>query len=224
MAPLKIAKEKLEKVKYDPQGLVTAIIQDYQDGRVLMVAYMNQESLEKTIETGQTYFYSRSRQSLWHKGETSGHIQIVKSMEIDCDGDALLFQVEQVGVACHEGIRSCFRPVDSSQPMSTEVTEQATQDQKAELGEVLAGLSQVIAQRKEEMPEGSYTTYLFTKGQDKILKKIGEEAAEVIIASKNNEAEELIYESCDLLYHLLVLLRHQNIELSDLAQELNKRR
>ncbi|QGG49020.1 bifunctional phosphoribosyl-AMP cyclohydrolase/phosphoribosyl-ATP diphosphatase HisIE [Heliorestis convoluta] len=236
MASLNISNDLIDKVKYDPQGLVTAIIQDYRDGRVLMVAYMNRESLAKTIETGQTYFYSRSRQTLWHKGETSGHVQYVKDLEIDCDGDALLFQVEQVGVACHEGLRSCFRSPDleaqegdrKNQDLEAEKSidsiDREKNKEKRDIGLVLTGLSQVIADRQKEMPEGSYTTYLFTKGQDKILKKIGEEAAEVIIASKNHANEEIIYESCDFLYHLLVLLREHNIELSDLAQELDKRR
>lgn len=233
MARLNVDPKFLDELKFDAHGLIPVIIQDYTDGRVLMVAYMNRESIEKTLETGQTHFYSRSRQELWHKGATSGHFQHVKSLEVDCDRDALLWQVEQIGAACHEGLRSCFRGTAGKTDEETTLTIQTEDgsngsvnnaERQKNIGWILEELATVIASRKKEMPEGSYTTYLFTKGQDKILKKVGEEAAEVIIGAKNNSRNEIVYECSDLIYHLLVLLRHYDIELAEIAQELNKRR
>ena len=198
------------QLKFDAHGLIPAVVQHDLTGRVLMVAYMNKEALEQTIGTGETVFYSRSRQEIWHKGETSGNTQTVKAIHYDCDEDTLLIQVIPQGPACHTGEISCFyrsAAGDDKQP-----------------GNILEQLKQVIAHRKIEMPEGSYTTYLFSKGLDKILKKVGEETAEVIIASKNSGKDELIYETADLIYHLLVLLEEKQISLEEIYQELDKRR
>lgn len=197
----------MTKLKFDDKGLVPAVVQDVHTGRVLMLAYMNEESLKKTIESGQTWFFSRSRQELWHKGATSGHIQMVKRIDYDCDGDALLVQVEQVGGACHTGASTCFYRTLSGETM-------------APADNFLAELERIIAERKVNKPEGSYVATLFDKGLDKILKKIGEEAGEVIIAAKNEDRSELIYESGDLLFHLLVLLAEKDVALSEVLCEL----
>ena len=176
----------LEELSFDSNGLITAVIQDVTTKEVLMVAYMNEESLRKTIETGQTWFFSRSRNELWHKGETSGNFQHVKGIRYDCDGDALLIEVEPQGPSCHTGEQSCFyRSIVESEPNSS----------------VISRLFVTVKERKANPKAGSYTNYLFDKGIDKILKKVGEETSEVIIASKNNSKEELIYETADLVYH-----------------------
>ena len=182
-----------------------------------MLAYMNRESLAKTLETGTTWFYSRSRHELWNKGATSGHVQQVREMYYDCDGDTLLVKVEQTGAACHEGTFSCFsRKFGES--------EQAVTERPKAPGGVLQGLYEVIEDRRQNPKEGSYTNLLFEKGQDKILKKVGEEAAETIIASKNNSRGEVVYEMADLWYHCLVLLAWHGINIEDLLTELGKRR
>ncbi|SNS77911.1 phosphoribosyl-ATP pyrophosphatase /phosphoribosyl-AMP cyclohydrolase [Bacillus sp. OK838] len=193
----------LETIKYDDKGLIPAIIQDAGTGEVLTLAYMNEESLKLSIEKGETIFFSRSRNELWHKGATSGNIQKIIEMKYDCDQDALVVRVVPAGPACHTGATSCFSELiyqnnEAGQAMQANVT-------------FLAELETLIKKRKSEMPEGSYTTYLFEKGVDKILKKVGEEAAEVIIAAKNRDAEELSMESADLLYHLFVLLQEQEL-------------
>jgi phosphoribosyl-ATP pyrophosphohydrolase/phosphoribosyl-AMP cyclohydrolase len=195
------------ELKFGADGLIPAIVQDGRTKQVLTLAYMNRESLEKTLETGETWFFSRSRQALWHKGATSGHTQKVIAVSRDCDQDALLIQVEPRGPACHTGSVSCFGgEADKPEPES-----------------ILAQLETVIAERQQERPEGSYTTYLFDKGIDKILKKVGEEAAEVIIAAKNEGQAELRYEAADLLYHLLVLLREKNLPFGNVLAELRER-
>jgi phosphoribosyl-AMP cyclohydrolase / phosphoribosyl-ATP pyrophosphohydrolase len=195
------------ELKFGADGLIPAIVQDGRTKQVLTLAYMNRESLEKTLETGETWFFSRSRQALWHKGATSGHTQKVIAVSSDCDQDALLIQVEPRGPACHTGSVSCFGgEADKPEPES-----------------ILAQLETVIAERQQERPEGSYTTYLFDKGIDKILKKVGEEAAEVIIAAKNEGQAELRYEAADLLYHLLVLLREKNLPFGNVLAELRER-
>lgn len=200
----------IEDLNFDSNGLITAIIQDVSTKEVLMVAYMNEESLHKTIETGQTWFFSRSRNELWHKGETSGNFQQVKGIRYDCDGDALLIEVEPQGPACHTGERSCFyRSVVESD--STQVES------------VIFRLFGTVKERKANPKEGSYTNYLFDKGIDKILKKVGEETSEVIIAAKNNSKEELIYETADLVYHMTVLLVNQGIDPEEILNELKKR-
>jgi phosphoribosyl-ATP pyrophosphohydrolase/phosphoribosyl-AMP cyclohydrolase len=214
----------INKIKFDEGGLVPAIIQDYQSGQVLMMAYMNAESIDKTLSTGKTWFYSRSRQALWMKGETSGHVQNVKELLYDCDEDTLLIKVEQIGAACHTGHYSCFyRNSDGDEVAPVVFDPDKVYNSQAGSG-ILYELYDVILDRKKNMPEGSYTTYLFDKGLDKILKKVGEENAEVIIASKNRVKSEVVYETSDLLYHLMVLLVEQGVSLEDVFTELKSRR
>jgi phosphoribosyl-AMP cyclohydrolase / phosphoribosyl-ATP pyrophosphohydrolase len=201
-------------VRFDEKGLVPAIIQDAETKEVLTLAYMNEESLAKTLETGETWFYSRSRQELWHKGATSGNTQSVVSMKYDCDQDAILVLVEPNGPACHTGAVSCF---------SQEVVDRGAAAGRLADYQILQTLEQVILQREVERPEGAYTTYLFEKGVDKILKKVGEEAAEVIIAAKNRDTEELRWEAADLLYHLQVLLVEQGLPFSVILKTLEER-
>lgn len=205
-------------IKWDEQGLVPAIVQDAASKDVLMMAYMNQESLRLTLESGETWFWSRSRNELWHKGATSGHIQKVRSLKYDCDGDTLLVLVNQSGPACHTGQYSCFF---NEVPVGGQAAAppQAEGDRFA----MLSKLESVIAQRDAERPEGAYTTYLFEKGIDKILKKVGEETAEVIIAAKNRDNDELRYEASDLIFHLMVLLREAKLPLDDVMRELDNR-
>ena len=214
----------IENIKFDEKGLVPVIIQDNKSGQVLMLAYMNQESLAKTMETGRTWFYSRSRQQLWMKGEESGHIQEVKEILYDCDQDTLLIKVEQTGVACHTGHYSCFyRDIEGNETEPSLIDTEKIYASEQGPG-ILYELYDIISDRKEKMPEGSYTSYLFDKGLDKILKKVGEENAEVIIAAKNREKSEVVYEVSDLIYHLLVLLVEQRVELGDIFAELKSRR
>ncbi|MDR6121684.1 phosphoribosyl-ATP pyrophosphohydrolase/phosphoribosyl-AMP cyclohydrolase [Bacillus sp. SLBN-46] len=201
----------IEEIRFDEKGLVPAIIQDAETMEVLTLAYMNKESLGKTIETGETWFFSRSRQELWHKGATSGNTQSVVSIKYDCDQDALLVLVNPKGPACHTGAVSCF---------TDEVGDRKTG--LADYG-ILQRLEQVIRQREQERPEGAYTTYLFEKGVDKILKKVGEEASEVIIAAKNRDQEELRWEAADLLYHLQVLLVEQGLPFKEVLRTLEER-
>ena len=211
----------ISMVKFDEKGLVPAVVQE-ENGQVLMLAYMNRESLLKTIETGYTWFFSRSRQKLWQKGETSGNTQKVQEISYDCDGDTLLVRVHQTGVACHTGSYSCFsgRRLGSN-PKEVAVIPEAPQ---VSLAKVLNDLYRVIQDRRLNPVEGSYTNYLFDKGQDKILKKVGEEAAETIIASKNMDRKEVVYEMSDLWYHCLVLLAFHNISPEELFSELMNRR
>jgi phosphoribosyl-ATP pyrophosphohydrolase/phosphoribosyl-AMP cyclohydrolase len=201
----------VEKIRYDDRGLVPAIVQDYLDGTVLMMAWMNQESLQRTLETGETWFWSRSRQELWHKGATSGYIQQVKSIRYDCDSDALLVGVEQVGdIACHTGERSCFHQVDGTiapPPADT-----------------LSQLFDIIANRRDNPTESSYTCQLFAGGDNKILKKLGEETAEVVMACKDNEADAIAGEVADLFYHTLVALAHHHVDLKAVYRKLQERR
>jgi phosphoribosyl-AMP cyclohydrolase / phosphoribosyl-ATP pyrophosphohydrolase len=205
----------VEELKFDDNGLITAVVQDAVTREVLTVAYMNKESLGKSLETRETWFYSRSRQELWHKGETSGNTQRIVDMKYDCDGDALVVLVEPAGPACHTGSVSCFNEslLQEEAPASASLSDYR----------ILQALEQVIADRERVRPEGAYTTYLFEKGVDKILKKVGEEASEVIIAAKNRDQEELKWESADLLYHLLVLLREQELPFKEVLAVLDKR-
>lgn len=205
------------KIKFDEKGLVPAVIQDATTGKVLMLAYMNAVSLQRTVETGYTWFWSRSRQELWNKGATSGNVQKVVDIKYDCDGDSLLLQVKQTGAACHTGEYSCFHNILWRENNLPAVNGQIT---SAILNEVY----DVIQQKRIHGGEKSYTKYLFTSGQDKILKKVGEEAAETIIASKNNNNGEVVYEMSDLWYHCLVLLAYHNISPSELLSELGSRR
>ncbi len=194
----------LENVEFNEQGLVPAIVQDASTREVLMLAYMNRESLGLTIERGETYFYSRSRGELWHKGATSGNLQSVRKIRLDCDFDTVLIEVTPQGPACHKGTYSCFAV-------------------EPQLGGFLEYLYGLIEKRRETRPDDSYTTYLFDSGLDKILKKVGEEAAETIVASKNPDSRELIAEASDLLYHLLVLLVERGISPDELRDELKNR-
>ena len=205
------------QIQFDERGLIPAIVQDARTGAVLTLAYMNAESLEKTLATGETWFWSRSRSELWHKGATSGNIQRVVEVRQDCDGDALAVLVEPAGPACHTGKRSCFH-----RDLEGEVVDDVGLDQS--LGTVLDELYQLIESRQRERPEGSYTTYLFAQGLDKILKKLGEEASETIIAAKNDDSGQLISESADLLYHLVVLLVDRGVKLESIRDELVQRR
>ncbi len=203
--------EIIGKIKYNADGLVPAIAQDVYTGDVLMQAYMNEESVQKTLETGYAHYFSRSRRSLWKKGETSGNVQRIVSIALDCDFDSVLLRVVQTGPACHTGERTCFHNAVERQgdiPNS----------------KILYDLYALIGDRKANPKEGSYTNYLFDKGIDKILKKIGEESAEVIIASKNTGTQELRYEAADLIYHLLVLMNEKGLTLEELFAELEGRR
>lgn len=235
-------KELLEKIKFNKEGLIPAVLQDIKSKEVLMLAYMNEESLEKTLETGKATFWSRSRQELWIKGESSGNYQLVRELKIDCDNDTLLLLVEPVGPACHTGEESCFyrnikleigemdKSCDSTvgeEEMPLVLREIQKDDLPTEEELQKAGflyiLYNLIARRKNNPVEGSYTNYLFTEGIDKICKKIGEESAEVIIGAKNASRDEMIYEIADLIYHLLVLLNLYEISLQEIFTELEQR-
>jgi len=194
----------LGKVQFGADGLIPAIVQDAHTREVLTIAYMNREALQLTLERRETYFWSRSRQRLWHKGETSGNFQKVQNVRLDCDNDAVLVEVEPVGPACHKGSYSCFAVEPGIEG-------------------VLQELYKVIQGRKETRPEGSYTTYLFNSGLDKILKKVGEEATETIVAAKNDDGK-LPSETADLLYHVLVLLVERGVTMDDILRELKERR
>lgn len=205
------------KIKFDEKGLVPAVVQDVRTNAVVMLAYMNGESLARTIETGYTWFWSRSRQELWNKGATSGNLQKVVDISYDCDGDSLLVQVEQTGVACHTGEYSCFHNLLWKR-------DNLPVPEMDGIPGVLSELYRVIQEKRVNGGEKSYTKYLFTSGQDKILKKVGEEAAETIIASKNYAKDEVLYEMSDLWYHCLVLLAYHNITPTELLNELGGRR
>lgn len=211
-----------EHIRWDASGLVPAIVQDAQSKQVLMMAYMNRESLRLTLESGETWFWSRSREELWHKGATSGNVQTVVSMTYDCDGDTLLLQVNPKGPACHTGQTTCFYNEITVQGQKSEPVNNYAAAESGRFA-VLAELEEVIAQREVERPEGAYTTYLFDKGVDKILKKVGEEASETIIAAKNKDNAELKLEISDLIYHLLVLLQERKLPLDEIMDELSRR-
>jgi phosphoribosyl-ATP pyrophosphohydrolase/phosphoribosyl-AMP cyclohydrolase len=213
--------ELTQTIKWDAQGLIPAVIQDAASKDVLTLAYMNAESLKLTLESGETWFWSRSRSELWHKGATSGHTQKVKSIAYDCDADTLLVKVIPNGPACHTGKQGCFfNEVSlSSSASAPSETPLVSTDRFA----ILSTLEATIAQRDAERPEGAYTTYLFEKGVDKILKKVGEETAEVIIAAKNHDQQELRYEASDLIFHLMVLLREEKLSLDEVMLELDRR-
>ncbi len=216
-APADIADLKLKwadiKTISDSDGLVPVIVQDYKNDEVLMMAYMNEEAYNKTISTGNMTYYSRSRKNLWLKGEESGHFQYLKSMYVDCDSDTLLAKVEQVGAACHTGNRTCFY---------TNIYEKEVARSSNPLT-VFTEVMDVINDRKVNPKEGSYTNYLFDKGLDKILKKLGEEATEVVIAAKNPNSNEVKYEISDLLYHMMVLMAEKGISWDEITEELAKR-
>ena len=198
--------------KLNEDGLIPVIVQDFRTAEILMMAYMNEEAYEQTLREGMMTYWSRSRQELWRKGDTSGHYQYVKSLDIDCDRDTILAKVEQIGAACHTGHRSCFytnlasKACDGRNPMTV-------------FDDVMA----TILERKENPKEGSYTNYLFDQGIDKILKKVGEEAAEIIIAAKNPDSDEVKYEICDFLYHMMVLMAEREVSWKDITKELAER-
>ena len=199
----------MEDLKFDSQGLIPAIVVDAQSNQVLTLAYMNRESLAISMAEGRTCFWSRSRQELWRKGETSGNVQYIVDITADCDRDALVVRVNKTGPACHLGTDSCFNDKlyigESPQPFSVK------------------GLYGLLEGRKADLPEGSYTTYLFQKGIDKILKKVGEECTEVIIAGKANDKAETVYEIADLMYHVMVLMVEMGISVEDVMAELASR-
>jgi phosphoribosyl-AMP cyclohydrolase / phosphoribosyl-ATP pyrophosphohydrolase len=243
----------IQNLKFDDSGLITAVVQDDDSDEVLMVAHMNAESLGKTLQTGETWFWSRSRGELWHKGATSGATQRVVDLRLDCDGDTLLVRVNPNGPACHTGERSCFfrgaqdvEAAKSDEPVKVHDKSGEKSGEKnppvikrvespvslvnvaaMDLGIQLQDLFKLIQERKDQRPEGSYTSYLFNSGLDKILKKVGEESSETIIAAKNAGDDEgrkqLSSEISDLLYHLLVLMVERDVSLYDIAAELNAR-
>jgi len=199
----------IDELKFDDKGLIPAVVVDVYSREVLTVAYMNRESLQITMDEGRTCFWSRSRQELWRKGETSGNVQRVVEIVADCDKDALTVVVEKDGPACHTGAESCFHnPVWESGSIQSFTVD---------------GLMDLLKGRKNERPEGSYTSYLFEKGMDKILKKVGEECTEVIIAAKGNDKRETVYEIADLMYHVMVLMVEMGISTEDILKELASR-
>jgi phosphoribosyl-ATP pyrophosphohydrolase/phosphoribosyl-AMP cyclohydrolase len=212
-------KVPIEQIKFDERGLVPVVVQDFNTRQVLTLAYMNAESLRRTVATKETWFFSRSRASLWHKGETSGHTQRVTDILVDCDSDALTILVAPKGPACHTGKQTCFHSELEEAALSEE-----TADRVSDLGAVLNELYALIETRKRDRPADSYTTYLFDQGLDKILKKVGEESAETIIAAKNKDASLLAGEVSDLLYHLLVLMVERGVTLEQVREELTRRR
>jgi phosphoribosyl-ATP pyrophosphohydrolase/phosphoribosyl-AMP cyclohydrolase len=201
---------EISKLKFDERGLIPAIVQDVRTREVLTLAYMNAESFARTVETKETWFWSRSRNKLWRKGETSGNTQKVVELLLDCDGDAIVVLVDPAGPACHTGARSCFDSAGTAQLITTD--------------QLLDRLYDLVKEREKARPTGSYTAYLFDEGLDKILKKLGEESTETIVAAKNNEDERLISEVADLVYHLIVLLVARGISLDQIRAELGRRR
>jgi phosphoribosyl-ATP pyrophosphohydrolase/phosphoribosyl-AMP cyclohydrolase len=201
---------EFSKLKFDERGLIPAIVQDVRTREVLTLAYMNAESFARTLETKETWFWSRSRNKLWHKGETSGNTQKVVELLLDCDGDAIVVLVDPAGPACHTGAQSCFDSAGTAQLITTD--------------QLLDRLYDLVKEREKTRPADSYTSYLFNQGLDKILKKLGEESTETIVAAKNNEDERLISEVADLVYHLIVLLVARGISLDQIRAELMRRR
>ena len=206
--------EWLDALRFDDRGLVPVVAQDAVTGEILMLAYANREALERTGSSGRAHYWSRSRQEIWRKGDTSGHEQHVREIQLDCDADAVVYQVTQVGAACHTGEATCFH---------RRVTEGGGLEAGASAAHILSRVDQVVEGRIRDRPEGSYTTYLLDKGVDKILKKIGEEATEVVVAAKNANDAELTGEVSDLLFHLLVLLRERDLPLEAVWSELERR-
>jgi phosphoribosyl-ATP pyrophosphohydrolase/phosphoribosyl-AMP cyclohydrolase len=203
----------IDELKYDERGLVPVVAQDAATGEVLMLAWANAQALRLTEETRRAHYWSRSRGELWAKGDTSGHVQHVREIRVDCDQDALIYRVDQTGAACHTGERTCFYRAASADGLTN----------AADPRPVIARVDEIVARRHAERPEGSYTTYLFGKGIDKILKKVGEEATETVIAAKNEGTDELRSEAADLLFHLLVLFRARGLPLAEVWDELDRR-
>ncbi len=205
-------KSILSEIKFNSEGLVPVITQSFYTGKVLMQAYANKEAIEKTIKTGYATYYSRSRKKLWVKGETSGNKQKIVKIKIDCDGDSILYLVKDYGVACHTGEESCFyRDINLKK------------EERPDAYEIFHALYEKLLQRKIEKPEGSYVAKLFEKGSDKIIQKVGEEAVETVIALKNKNTEEIIYEASDLIFHLIIALVDAGVKIEELQDELLKR-
>lgn len=209
----------ISRIGFDERGLVPVVAQDAATGEVLMLAWADREALERTRESGLAHYWSRSRGALWQKGETSGHVQRVREIRVDCDGDALVYRVEQAGPACHTGERTCFYRAVADDGAEGDGGLVPAADPRP----VLARVDEIVARRYEERPEGSYTTYLFGQGIDKILKKVGEEATETVIAAKNQGTAELRAEAADLLFHLLVLFRVRGLPLEEVWDEMDRR-
>ena len=208
--------ELINTLKFDASGLIPAVVQNIETNEVLMVAYMNADTIKQTLETGRATFWSRSRQEVWVKGDTSGNDMYVKEVRVDCDCDCLVVLVNPAGPACHTGNRSCFfRKIEDGK-----LVEDAKEQTKTD---VFAREQAVVMDRKEHPEEGSYTNYLFDKGEDKILKKVGEEAAEVVIAGKNRDKDEISYETADLIYHLTVMLVDNGMTWEDIYKEMERR-
>lgn len=206
----------LKEIKFDEKGLIPAVVQDVTTKEVLMVAYMNEETLKMTLETKKATFFSRSRKEIWVKGATSGNYMNVDTVKVDCDGDCLVVLARPDGPACHTNNRSCFfRKIENG--------ELVTDTKTGKVSDILMREQAVIIDRKHNPDEDSYTNYLFNKGEDKILKKVGEEAAEVVIAGKNRDKEEIKYETADLLYHLSVMLVDNDMTWDDIFEEMEKR-
>jgi len=232
----------MEKITYDEKGLVPAVVQDEKTGEVLMMAYMNKDALQKTLETRRAWFYSRQRKTLWQKGETSGNFQEVKEIFYDCDGDTLLLKVEPKGPACHTGNRSCFYRVMASKAedngikndedfgdVKTGYENDANSDSAIRKStddglKILEDLIGIIDSRFNELPEDSYVAKLYKGGRERILKKVGEEASEVIIASMSGKKGDTIYETADLIFHLLIALRYDGISIQEIMEELKRRK
>lgn len=208
--------EILNTLKFDANGLITAVVQNIETNEVLMVAYMNADTIKQTIETGRATFWSRSRQEVWVKGDTSGNYMYIKEIRVDCDCDCLVLLVNPAGPACHTGNRSCFfRKLEDGKLVESPDANVKT--------DVFAREQAVVMDRKANPEDGSYTNYLFDKGEDKILKKVGEEAAEVVIAGKNRDKDEIKYEVADLIYHLTVMLVDNGMTWEDIYEEMERR-
>jgi phosphoribosyl-AMP cyclohydrolase / phosphoribosyl-ATP pyrophosphohydrolase len=222
MIPMSTASElklsiPIEMIRYNDQGLVPAIAQDCLDGTVLMLAWMNRESIAQTLATGEAHYWSRSRQELWHKGATSGHVQLVQSIRYDCDSDAILLTIDQVGdIACHTGERSCFHQRGDAATEQPQIS--------APPADMLSQVFGVICDRRDHPNPESYTCKLLAGGDNKILKKVGEESAEVVMAFKDDIADEIAGEVADLFYHVLVGLAHHHVDIRDVYRKLQSRR
>jgi phosphoribosyl-ATP pyrophosphohydrolase/phosphoribosyl-AMP cyclohydrolase len=212
------------ELEFDDRGLIPAIVQDVETDEVLMMAYMNQESLEITLKEGRTCFWSRSRQELWRKGETSGHIQQVEEIRYDCDGDTLLVKVQQTGGACHTGHKSCFYRKLEGETAAEKVFAPEEVYNKKDNSSILAELQEVIKDRKQNPQPDSYTSSLYEKGENEFLKKLGEETTEIVMAAVKGDRAEITYEIADFLYHLLVVMVYYNISLEEVFSELKERR
>ncbi len=212
-----------DQLKFDADGLIPAITRDAASGDVLMMAYMNRQAVEKTVETGKVHYYSRSRRSLWMKGETSGHVQLVHEIRFDCDADCLLISVEQQGAACHTGHRSCFYRIWEESGAKSVGEKTADPFSAYARQDILDAVYHIIQERKQSSAEKSYVASLFAKGLDKILGKIGEEATETAVAGKGGDPDEVVYESADLFFHTLVLLGYYDLPPQRVYDELRRR-